>query len=601
MRQQVKRDVAKAKEKAYEELYERLNTKEGEKDLYRLARQRDRAGKDVLQVKAIKDGDGNVLTSEESVLRRWREYFEQLMNKENEREREEKVYDRVPREELWYCMRKSVREVKYVRVVQDMYKDSVTAVKCAVETTDWFKVKVGLHQGSALSPFLFAVVMDRLTDEVRQESPWTMMFADDIVICGGSSKQVEKSLESWRYTLERRGMKVSRSKPEYMCVNEREGSGVVQLQGEEVEKVEKFRVMSEIDTNFIHMLKEDSSLSNYFRKEHIRQGAKRGVVVLYEEVRCVREVCEGGAGHEDEDSVTAGVVIDRLMDETGLLDTNGRSSVLRPLTLPERRWIFLIRTKSLGGSGGRCLLEGGDALKHILLQSQHSGLLVVQGHQDLCTTARLLEARVTLRSTGSFLGLEHRRGPLGRARGDQVATLCFWASAMPNSPGGVIGAFNSTALSLSGRSDKVSHRCLSVATRAAMDRPTASTVCLVAQRVRLPLISSVSELSPSSQISQQISLVCLQHTHGVEATRSLACCHITALHKRVGDIVEVAASCGVNIVCLQEAWTMPFAFCTRERAPWTEFAESAEDGFTTQFCQKVYFMCLTFLNFRSKD
>ncbi|KAF7699862.1 hypothetical protein C0J45_10852, partial [Silurus meridionalis] len=67
MRQQVKRDMAKAKEKAYEELYERLDTKEGEKDLYRLARQRDRAGKDVLQVRTIKDGEGNVLTSEESV------------------------------------------------------------------------------------------------------------------------------------------------------------------------------------------------------------------------------------------------------------------------------------------------------------------------------------------------------------------------------------------------------------------------------------------------------------------------------------------------------------------------------------------------------
>ncbi|KAI5622223.1 hypothetical protein C0J50_18218 [Silurus asotus] len=87
IRQQVKMDVAKAKEKAYEELYERLDTKEGEKDLYRLARQRDRAGKDVLQVRAIKDGEGNVLTSEESVLRRWREYFEQLMNKENPSER----------------------------------------------------------------------------------------------------------------------------------------------------------------------------------------------------------------------------------------------------------------------------------------------------------------------------------------------------------------------------------------------------------------------------------------------------------------------------------------------------------------------------------
>ncbi|KAI5624691.1 hypothetical protein C0J50_15497 [Silurus asotus] len=86
-REEVKRNVAKAKEKAYKDLYERLNTKEGEKDLYRLARQRDRAGKNVMQVRAIKDGDGNVLTSEESVLRRWREYFEQLMNEENERER----------------------------------------------------------------------------------------------------------------------------------------------------------------------------------------------------------------------------------------------------------------------------------------------------------------------------------------------------------------------------------------------------------------------------------------------------------------------------------------------------------------------------------
>ncbi|KAI5620947.1 protein lifeguard 3 [Silurus asotus] len=73
--------------------------------------------------------------------------------------------------------------------------DSQT-VKCAVGTTDWFKVEDGLHQGSVLSPFLFAVVMDRLVDEVRQESPWTMMSAYDIVICGESREQVEKSLES---------------------------------------------------------------------------------------------------------------------------------------------------------------------------------------------------------------------------------------------------------------------------------------------------------------------------------------------------------------------------------------------------------------------
>ncbi|KAK3517581.1 hypothetical protein QTP70_012568 [Hemibagrus guttatus] len=402
LQRRVKREVSKAKQKAYDELYTRLDTREGEKDLYRLARQRDRDGKDVQQVRVIKDRDGRVLTSEESVQRRWKEYFEELMNEENEREKRvegvnsveqkvdkirkdevrkalkrmksgkavgpddipvevckclgeaaveflaslfnrvlesermpeewrrsvlvpifknkgdvqscsnyrgiklvshtmkvwervvegrlrkvveiceqqygfmprksttdaifalrilmekyrdgqrelhcvfvdlEKAYDRVPREQLWYCMRKSGVAEKYVRVVQDMYERSRTVVRCAVGQTEEFNVEVGLHQGSALSPFLFAIVMDQLSEEVRQESPWTMMFADDIVICSESREQVEENLERWRFALERRGMKVSRSKTEYMCVNEREGSGTVRLQGEEVKKVQEFKYL----------------------------------------------------------------------------------------------------------------------------------------------------------------------------------------------------------------------------------------------------------------------------------------------------------------------------------------------------------------------
>ena len=114
------------------------------------------------------------------------------------------------------CMRKSGIAKKYVRLVQDMYEQSETVVRYATETTESFKIKVGLHQGSALSPFLFAVIMDRLTDEVRRESPWTMLFADDIVICKETREEMEQVLESWRYALERRGIKVSRSKTKYL-------------------------------------------------------------------------------------------------------------------------------------------------------------------------------------------------------------------------------------------------------------------------------------------------------------------------------------------------------------------------------------------------
>ena len=68
-----KKTVAMAKGSTYDNLYARLETKEGEKELYRLARQRDRAGKDVLHVRVIKDENCNVMVNSETVLKRWKE------------------------------------------------------------------------------------------------------------------------------------------------------------------------------------------------------------------------------------------------------------------------------------------------------------------------------------------------------------------------------------------------------------------------------------------------------------------------------------------------------------------------------------------------
>ena len=102
-----------------------------------------------------------------------------------------------------------------------------------------FKVEVGLLQGTALSPFLF--FLEKLIGKVRQESPWRLMFADDVVICNKSRERVEDDLERWRYALERGRMKVSPSKIKYMCVDEREANGVVRLQGVEGKKVHELK------------------------------------------------------------------------------------------------------------------------------------------------------------------------------------------------------------------------------------------------------------------------------------------------------------------------------------------------------------------------
>ncbi|KAK3568621.1 hypothetical protein QTP86_010633 [Hemibagrus guttatus] len=196
LQRRVKREVSKAKQKAYDELY---------------TRQRDRDGKDVQQKvdkirkdevrKALKRmKSGKAVGPDDIPVEVWKclgeaavEFLASLFNRVLENL--EKAYDRVPREELWYCMRKSGVAEKYVRVVQDMYERSRTVVRCAV-------------------------VMDQLSEEVRQESPWTMMFADDIVICSESREQVEENLERWRFALERRGMKVSRIQSNGECGKE---------------------------------------------------------------------------------------------------------------------------------------------------------------------------------------------------------------------------------------------------------------------------------------------------------------------------------------------------------------------------------------------
>ncbi|KAI5643866.1 carbon-nitrogen hydrolase domain-containing protein [Phthorimaea operculella] len=56
---------------------------------------------------------------------------------------------------------------------------------------------------------------------------------------------------------------------------------------------------------------------------------------------------------------------------------------------------------------------------------------------------------------------------------------------------------------------------------------------------------------------------------------------------KVDRIISSAGSEGVNVLCLQEAWSMPFAFCTREKQPWCEFAESAENGPSIVFLKEL--------------
>jgi hypothetical protein len=139
------------------------------------------------------------------------------------------VYDKVPKNVMWWALQKHKVSSKYIILIKDMYDNVVTSVRTSDGDSNDFSINIGLHQESALSPYLFALVMDEITRDIQGGILWCMLFADDVVLVDESRTGVDQKLEMWRRTLEVKGFRLSRSKTEYMkcdfSATTREGGG----------------------------------------------------------------------------------------------------------------------------------------------------------------------------------------------------------------------------------------------------------------------------------------------------------------------------------------------------------------------------------------
>ena len=78
-----------------------------------------------------------------------------------------------------------------------------------------------------------------------------MLFTDDIILIDETRQGVNEKLESWQFTLEARGFRLSRSKTKYLhcCFNGRtEKGGEVTLDGRQIPKVDKFKYLGRLSS-----------------------------------------------------------------------------------------------------------------------------------------------------------------------------------------------------------------------------------------------------------------------------------------------------------------------------------------------------------------
>ena len=102
-----------------------------------------------------------------------------------------------------------------VRLVQGMYSNARSRVRVGEGYSEEFVVKVGVHQGSVLSPLLF-IVLEALSRKFRCGVPWEDLYADDLVIIAESLEEYVRRLSMWKEAMEEKGLRVNAGKTKIM-------------------------------------------------------------------------------------------------------------------------------------------------------------------------------------------------------------------------------------------------------------------------------------------------------------------------------------------------------------------------------------------------
>ncbi|EYC46253.1 hypothetical protein Y032_0403g824 [Ancylostoma ceylanicum] len=166
----------------------------------------------------------------------------------------EKAFDRVPHEAIWYALRWHGVPEELIEWVRILYAEPRSRVQAAAGTSAEFPISVGVYQGSALSPLLFILVMDAITRDLQRPAPWTLLYADDVMLASEQKEDLQRQTQAWSERLALFGLRLNVKKTEYMRTNLDKPS-TIQVDGNDLRRTDYFKYLGSTlsaDGNLAH-------------------------------------------------------------------------------------------------------------------------------------------------------------------------------------------------------------------------------------------------------------------------------------------------------------------------------------------------------------
>ena len=171
----------------------------------------------------------------------------------------QKAFDSVKRKELWKALEEHGVDNNLIKAIQSFYDNPESMVRIGGETSEKFKIDVGVRQGCILSPLLFITLMDSISKQCKgmrslNVGMWKMKpvqlkmlaFADDLVVFGKSQDDLNHNVRILNWELKKRGLVINAKKTKTMVISREPCKHKIKLNGEVLEQVDSYKYLGVI-------------------------------------------------------------------------------------------------------------------------------------------------------------------------------------------------------------------------------------------------------------------------------------------------------------------------------------------------------------------